>query len=33
MSDLARETLKDPYKFDFITMENEVQELELEKTT
>ena len=31
MSDLARETLKDPYKFDFITLETEVQELELEK--
>ena len=31
MSDLARETLKDPYKFDFITLESDVQELELEK--
>ncbi len=31
MSDLARETLKDPYKFDFISLEREVQELELEK--
>lgn len=30
-SDLARETLKDPYKFDFLTLENDVQELELEK--
>lgn len=30
-SDLARETLKDPYKFDFLTLESEVQELELEK--
>lgn len=31
MSDLARETLKDPYKFDFITMESHVQELDFEK--
>jgi len=31
MSDLARETLKDPYKFDFLTLEANVQELELEK--
>ena len=30
-SDLARETLKDPYKFDFLTLESDVQELELEK--
>jgi len=30
-SDLARETLKDPYKFDFLTLEKNVQELELEK--
>lgn len=30
-SDLARETLKDPYKFDFLTIEEDVQELELEK--
>lgn len=30
-SDLARETLKDPYKFDFLTFESDVQELELEK--
>jgi predicted nuclease of restriction endonuclease-like (RecB) superfamily len=30
-SDLARETLKDPYKFDFLTFENDVQELELER--
>ena len=30
-SDLARETLKDPYKFDFLTLEKDVQELELEK--
>ena len=30
-SDLARETLKDPYKFDFLTLESGVQELELEK--
>jgi predicted nuclease of restriction endonuclease-like (RecB) superfamily len=30
-SDLARETLKDPYKFNFLTLESEVQELELEK--
>ena len=31
MSDLAIETLKDPYKFDFITLEKNVQELELER--
>ena len=30
-SDLARETLKDPYKFDFLTLESDVQERELEK--
>lgn len=30
-SDLARETLKDPYKFDFLTLERDVQELTLEK--
>ena len=30
-SDLAKETLKDPYKFDFLTLESDVQELELEK--
>lgn len=30
-SDLAKETLKDPYKFDFLTLEANVQELELEK--
>jgi predicted nuclease of restriction endonuclease-like (RecB) superfamily len=30
-SDLAKETLKDPYKFDFLTLEADVQELELEK--
>lgn len=30
-SDLARETIKDPYKFDFLTLESEVQELQLEK--
>jgi predicted nuclease of restriction endonuclease-like (RecB) superfamily len=30
-SDLAIETLKDPYKFDFLTLEAEVQELQLEK--
>lgn len=30
-SDLAIETLKDPYKFDFLTLEADVQELELEK--
>lgn len=30
-SDLALETLKDPYKFDFLTFEADVQELELEK--
>jgi len=29
--DLAKETLKDPYKFDFLTFEIDVQELELEK--
>ncbi len=31
LSDLARETLKDPYKFDFLTLESNIQELELEK--
>ncbi|MCU0328446.1 MAG: PDDEXK nuclease domain-containing protein [Chitinophagales bacterium] len=31
-SDLAIETLKDPYKFDFLTLEANVQELELEKS-
>jgi predicted nuclease of restriction endonuclease-like (RecB) superfamily len=31
LSDLAIETLKDPYKFDFITLESNVQELALEK--
>lgn len=30
-SDLVKETLKDPYKFDFLTLEADVQELELEK--
>lgn len=30
-SDFARETLKDPYKFDFLTLEKDVRELELEK--
>lgn len=30
-SDLAKETLKDPYKFDFLTLERDIQELELEK--
>lgn len=30
-SDLANETLKDPFKFDFLTLENNVQELELER--
>lgn len=30
-SDLAKETLKDPYKFDFLTLETDLQELELEK--
>lgn len=30
-SDLAKESLKDPYKFDFLTLEADVQELELEK--
>ncbi|REG87084.1 PDDEXK nuclease domain-containing protein [Algoriphagus antarcticus] len=30
-SDLARETLKDPFKFDFLTLEVNVQELELER--
>jgi predicted nuclease of restriction endonuclease-like (RecB) superfamily len=30
-SDLAKETLKDPYKFDFLTLEANVQELEIEK--
>lgn len=31
-SDLARETLKDPYKFDFLTLETDIQELFLEKS-
>jgi predicted nuclease of restriction endonuclease-like (RecB) superfamily len=31
-SDLAKETLKDPYKFDFLTLEIDVQELQLEKS-
>lgn len=31
-SDLAKETLKDPYKFDFLTLEPDVQELQLEKS-
>jgi predicted nuclease of restriction endonuclease-like (RecB) superfamily len=31
-SDLAKETLKDPYKFGFVTLESEVQELQLEKS-
>ena len=30
-SDLAREMLKDPYNFSFLTLEENVQELELEK--
>jgi predicted nuclease of restriction endonuclease-like (RecB) superfamily len=30
-SDLAIETLKDPFKFDFLTLESNVQELELER--
>jgi predicted nuclease of restriction endonuclease-like (RecB) superfamily len=30
-SDLAEQTLKDPYSFDFLTLTNEIQELELEK--
>lgn len=30
-SDLAIESIKDPYKFDFLTLEENVQELELEK--
>jgi len=30
-SDLATETLKDPFKFDFLTLESNVQELELER--
>jgi len=30
-SDLAIETLKDPFKFDFLTLENNVQELEIER--
>lgn len=30
-ADLARQILKDPYNFDFLTLETEVQELELEK--
>jgi predicted nuclease of restriction endonuclease-like (RecB) superfamily len=29
-SDLARETLKDPYKFDFLTLEANIQELQFE---
>jgi predicted nuclease of restriction endonuclease-like (RecB) superfamily len=29
-SDLARETLKDPYKFDFLTLESDIQELQFE---
>ena len=32
LSDLAKETLKDPYKFGFVTLESEVQELQLEKS-
>lgn len=31
-SDLAKETLKDPYKFDFLTLEKDIQELDLEKS-
>ncbi|NEN22262.1 DUF1016 domain-containing protein [Cryomorpha ignava] len=30
-SNLAQETLKDPYKFDFLTLETNVQELDLER--
>lgn len=30
-SDLAIETLKDPFKFDFLTLEADIQELQLEK--
>jgi predicted nuclease of restriction endonuclease-like (RecB) superfamily len=30
-SDLAKETLKDPFKFDFLTLEANVQELQLER--
>jgi len=30
-SDLAKETLKDPYKFDFLTLEADIQELDFEK--
>lgn len=30
-SDLAKEIFKDPYKFDFLTIESEIQELQLEK--
>lgn len=30
-SDLARETLKDPYKFDFLTLQADAQELQIEK--
>ncbi len=30
-SDLATETLKDPYIFDFLTLESDIQELHLEK--
>ena len=30
-ADLANELLKDPYIFDFLTLENDVQELELER--
>jgi len=30
-SDLARETLKDPFKFDFLTLQADIQELQFEK--
>ena len=30
-SDLAKETLKDPYKLDFLSLESNVQQLELER--
>jgi hypothetical protein len=30
-SDLAIETIKDPYKFDFLNLEENIQEVELEK--
>jgi predicted nuclease of restriction endonuclease-like (RecB) superfamily len=30
-SDLAQEMIKDPYKFDFLSLDEEVKELELEK--